>query len=556
MASLSSTGNLGTGSVSALIKSANTTANELLTLDTTLADNTWSDSAKTPEDYQTYTDAINGLLQKAQGDSTVTGQERVASLQQKLVTAQNSYNTAQIDNYSTQILLGNATDADKANAIGQLINTPGIDPAERNKLIGQYYTTVKAADDAAVAAANDAASATNKAFETEYARMENGIRTLNVAKANGQITPEQYDNQMQQMYLGNTKSGAPGIMSIIQGAIQATGDPNGTWTDKLDTISSGSDQKYINGTLSAQNQTGYPGQAITRNADGTYSFTDRTGNAILGTQIVHNPDGSIALGANGRPIITTVYAPPVGTVPTSGAHKGQLTSFEYATNINSNTGQPAPGTGVGAIRKVGAGEINYNDPSGVPYFYNDQGQKKYIGIDQSNGGHLIMANSPNVILGKVPGGESPQQKAKQVSALISPQGSLSQTGSMAPSALKLAKTYDPLNALGRGNIGKLGGQIAHDVGGFLSGLTGVGKPQTNNPPAINKQAAVKLPTIPQAKPVAAPKAPVPAVTHTQTAKTVVAQPSLVQSAEHVASNLVNGAENVAKGIGSAIAGIF
>lgn len=527
---------LGNTGVSSLLKSAASAQQAIETLTVNQADQVWNDSAKTDADYAQYQNTLKPIATKYQSNNTTSGQEKLLTYQNKLVSATNSYQSAQVKRAQINIDQGSGSQTDKVNLLAHLYSQAS-DPSDQQAILAQYDSAVKTLDDQNTAATNAQTAAVNKGYTNEISKLEQGVNQLKGAALAGEITPAQYNTRMQQLYTGNKATGAPGILSVTQGAIQATGDPNGTFQSKLNSYASNPDvQKFISGTSAAQSELGQPSQVVTRDMNGNYRFVDRSGKDITGAAPAKNPDGSIATDANGHAIISYKYALPQATVANSGANKGKVSSFEYATNVD-NHGHFAPGTGPGEVRQITQNQIQYDDKSGVPYFYNDQGQKKFVGVDNSNG-HAIMSNTPDVVNGTVlSGGKS--------------------------------NTFDPLGRLGNGLVGAIkggaGGGLLGALGGGIGGLLNNGKstPKVTAAPAVAskpgstapaakliKPAALpsvnSLPKLPAVKP--APAKPAPNLVNQ------IAQSAPVKAVENVGNNIIKGAQQFGSGIVNDVTG--
>lgn len=386
---MSSFGNI---SASSLLSSANAAANKTQSYNDSLAGYQWDLSAKDQSAYQAYTDYLNKQATKYQSDPS-----KVLTYAKAATGAQKSYTSSEIGRISTQIKYGNTTNQGKYSAMAQLRDA-AIQNGDQNlaqSLEGQMASLDVAIQNQAKSDATAASTAQNKAYTSAMNRLSDGVNQLKAAKAAGQITPADYADRMRQMYLGNPATNSPGIISLANAAKEATGDPNGTYQSKLDSIAADSTvQGFVNGAQQAQGQAGNLfNKTITSSADGTYNFHDRPASEVAGNVVLKDANGNPIMDANGHAVTSQIYTAPQAFTDT----KGKINGFQYATNINAQGGM-APGTGAGAIRQIGQQQINYDDPSGVPYFINEAGQKKFIGLDKANG-KAIMGNDPSVVSG-------------------------------------------------------------------------------------------------------------------------------------------------------------
>jgi hypothetical protein len=381
----------GNTSVSALLSAAQSAQSKAQAANDSLQAYNWNLSDKSQQAYDSYANYLNTAASKT------SDQSKQLSYASTLVAARRTSTSSQISQLSTQIKYGEGDDASKMQALNAFRNAAlqNGDNSLAQSLEGQMATLdismqnkAQAAADRAQSASDRAAressAATTKGYTRAIAEIKGGIKELNAGKLAGQILPSEYKDRMIQLQQGLT--------SILQGAQEATGDPNGSYQSQLDTQNADKTvQGLLSGYADAQNQIGdAPSQTIARNQDGTYNFKSRT---PKGTQVIMGEDGKPVMDAFGHAMVMPYYSDPTATVGKEG-----MTGFEYQTNIID--GKIAPGTGRGGIRELQKWEINNFNPDGskakVPYFFTEAGQKKFAGVNKETG-RPIMANNEDVI---------------------------------------------------------------------------------------------------------------------------------------------------------------
>lgn len=142
MARLSSSVSLGTGSVSSLIKSAQSLATQEADYQDALAAYTYSNSAYTDEAFKTYSDYLNGRITDLNSTGTLTNAQKALTLTKTLESAMHSNVSASIVRENIAIMGGQATDTQKLDLIGaqyQRAYSNG-DLTLAQSLMSQYYS--------------------------------------------------------------------------------------------------------------------------------------------------------------------------------------------------------------------------------------------------------------------------------------------------------------------------------------------------------------------------------------------------------------------------------
>lgn len=109
--------NIGNTGASALLRSASSIANAQADYQDKLAALQWSNSAHTDADWEQYSSYLNGRIDKLQGTGSLSNASKALSLTSTLQTAQKAFVSSTIQRSSIDILEGNGTLQDKANAV-------------------------------------------------------------------------------------------------------------------------------------------------------------------------------------------------------------------------------------------------------------------------------------------------------------------------------------------------------------------------------------------------------------------------------------------------------
>ncbi len=474
--------NFGSTGASSLLRSATAALNKTNTYNDAMASYQFDLSAKTQDDFKQYQDYLNKRI----SDTQNTDPSKALTLQRTATSANRTFNSAEIGRATTQVEFGNMSNRDKYQQIVglyQAAQNNGDDNLAQSLFsrLASLSVTIQNEDtanaNAATAAGNRASAATKKGYTDAIAKNELGIKTLNAAKAAGQITPDEYNHQMMQFYQGNAQTGDPGILALTKTLADnetKNGDPYGTYNQKVQAIGSDAQiQKYVNGDMAAKmgidNST-----TLVRGQDGIYKFAGRPQSEVTGQIDITDANGKPVLGQDGLPTYAPQYANPQGFADKNG----NLNGFQFVSNIynkrdaNGNivsdpkNGTVAPGTGPGVLRRVDSYDIHHDDPSGVAYFYtqdkNGNAIKKFIGYETKtdNSGktynQAIMGNKPEDIKG-APGVKYDAGGVGKLNL---------DAGAAKPAAAALGGGSGPFRL--NGGSGVLG--LFNKAGGLLSGL--------------------------------------------------------------------------------------
>lgn len=165
MASLTSSFNVGSGSASSLIKSATSLANELATFQDDEQDIQYQNSAKTDADFQAYQSYLQGRVNTLQSTGTIADETKALTMSQKIISAQHSNISANIQRENIQVMAGNATLTDKYNTI-----------------VSQYSTALSIGDDALAQSLESQAYSVSQSIQYQAQTAATAASTL--AKAN------------------------------------------------------------------------------------------------------------------------------------------------------------------------------------------------------------------------------------------------------------------------------------------------------------------------------------------------------------------------------------
>lgn len=554
MANLKSSVLIGNSGVSSLLRSAASAATAVENLKTSIADQTWNDSAKTAQDYADYTAAINPLLKAHSSDTTTAGQQKVISLQNKLTSASSSYNTAQIDRVAIGIDQGTASQGDKVNLLGQLY-MKAVDPAQQQRLLMQYDAAAVTLQNQNDAAAKSAASTANTNAQKGYTAAETmgaGLITQmneSIQTGKNQIDPAlltgsttlYVDTKTNTAYASKDKApaganlktvpinlGAKGTalntvdlyhlmgiaMQLNAGtAYQASTDPNlnpdqqSLWANKYQTsLKELNSSIYTNQQLAVAEENHQP--AIVRDyANGVASLVANPETLLVNPSPQELNSSLANAKKNGTELNTTFIQKAADGTPTVyKIHNigNALVAFD-ASNVNQNAAQA----------------FLYDPAKGALVPFNQQHQAEISAAMQSGGPNPYLNPNTVAVANGVQQAYGVTQQIKPGSAAA---GATTQYAPGLGKGIQLvppdvrdkianANSYDPLGRTGSGVVGALGKAGA----AFLHGLGGVGESITHDISswfAPTKGAATLGPSIlnlgkPLAAPVTHPNVPLP-----------------------------------------------
>lgn len=231
MASLS----FGNSSSSALIKSANTAANEIATYNDSLAEYQYQLSAKTDDDLQTYQDYLNGRINTLNASGSVTDASKALSLTKSLTSAVSTNSSSNIQRENIQVMAGNGSLTDKYNTIvSQYTRAVGIgDMSLAQSLESQAYSvnqSIQLQNQNAADAAKTLQDAAVSYQGDVVTSIQNGLKDLNnAAKSKSETDFNKYAQEYVDTNSDNLKAlgvvlpkGAqPNYFNIVQGLVGA-----------------------------------------------------------------------------------------------------------------------------------------------------------------------------------------------------------------------------------------------------------------------------------------------------------------------------------------------
>lgn len=239
MPSLSSGLNLGSGSVSSLVRSANTLQNQIATYNDSLQASTYAASAKDDGSYASYKQYLEGRIKVLQGTGSVSDAEKSLSLSNLLRTATNSNISTTILRENIQVMAGNATLTDKYNVVREEFSRAVSigDMGTAQSLESQAYSISQQiqyqAQQAAAASVSLAKASSSAAVSYQgevVTSLDNGLKELNNAAKN--MSEKDFNKYSQDWVKSNSgtfsalgvvlpKGAQPNYWDIVQGVTGA-----------------------------------------------------------------------------------------------------------------------------------------------------------------------------------------------------------------------------------------------------------------------------------------------------------------------------------------------
>ena len=330
MPSLSSGLKLGTGSVSSLIKSANSLSTQLADYQDSIQAYNYEFSNKTDADYAAYQKYLQGRISTLQSTGSLTDASKALTLQKTMMTAQNSNITASIQYENIQVMAGNATDQNKLTLIQQEF-TKAVsigDMSTAQTLESQAYSlsqTIQVKAQAAASASSTLASAGASQTNNVATQLQDKLKQLNadtsaggMAKLNSTLKNWVTANKATFQALANATTD-PTTKANIEKAIN-TSQPN--YFD----IASG-----VGSALISAHYQAYLAE-LPYDPETAQSYLDAANDVANGSSKIDTLMGSLSLTD-----IMTAQANPAMYVAHENANTGQL-KFSY------NGSGKAPGT--------------------------------------------------------------------------------------------------------------------------------------------------------------------------------------------------------------------
>lgn len=326
MASLSSGLKLGTGSVSSLIKSANSLQTQLANYQDQTQAFEYQNSAYTDDAFSSYSTYLNGRIKTLQGTGTLADASKALTLTKTLEAAMKSNVSASIQRENIQILSGNASKQDKYNLISsqyvRAVNNGDLTLAQ--SLESQAYSLSQSIQYDQQQAANAAATLASSSASKEASGEQHVATQLEVAlkqfnqdyAASGQkgqqkalkdfVNSPVVQQQLKTLGVSLPKGATPNYFDVVEGVMHGiyqahslaalaeepyNPDTAQTYADAANAIVTG-EKKYgtLSGNLSLQDVQ----QASTALASGQLAYNATTGG--FGTASIPTPQGATASG--------------------------------------------------------------------------------------------------------------------------------------------------------------------------------------------------------------------------------------------------------------------
>lgn len=188
MASLNPTYRVGNTSASSLIKSASSAATAVQDYNDKLAAAIYENSAKTNDDFNTYSTYLNGRIGTLSTSTSIADASKLLTLSQTLTSAAKSNTSAEIQRENIQVLAGNANLSDKYNVIVNQYQraVANNDLGLAQSLESQAYSVSQSiqyqAQQAASAASTLASASTKLAIDKQSdigTSLDNSLKQLN-----------------------------------------------------------------------------------------------------------------------------------------------------------------------------------------------------------------------------------------------------------------------------------------------------------------------------------------------------------------------------------------
>lgn len=299
MASLDSNFQIGDSGVSSLVKSAATLQNEISTYDDDEAAIVYENSAKTDADFQVYSTYLDGRVTSLSNTGSITDATRALTMSQKIVSAQKSNISANVQRASIGVLAGSASDQDKYNAIvsgyQQLVSIGDLSGAQTLEAQAYSLSQTIQLDAANAATAASALESANAASITDAVTQK--IDQLNNANAAFAAQGPKYLDKASATYLKSIGLSTKDVATITSAAAGVVGMVN-----KGVTLSDAS--KYAQGTYTSGSVLDLYTQAIAADPTKAQTYQDDIDNYLNGKTSV--PVGGSSITYNG--LMNAVYA--------------------------------------------------------------------------------------------------------------------------------------------------------------------------------------------------------------------------------------------------------
>lgn len=408
MANLSSSVKLGTGSVSSLIKSANTLQTEEANLQDSIMRDQFNNSLRTSSDLTTYANYLKGRIKILQDSGTITNASKALSLNQEIITATHASASADIQRATINVLDGQGTDNQKLDAIGrafQRLYAIG-DLSAAQAYEQQYYSLsqsiqLKQAQAAAAIGSGSGgggrggSSGLSSSITEAIDQAKNQIQ--NAAAAWEAQGPKFLDKVSSQALkdAGAKTSGVATIFSALAGRVGMVNKG----------VQLNNTTKYEQGTYTPGSVLDIYTQAIQLNPSSAQTYKDYIDNYLNGSTSIDLPGGGGSITYNA--LMNTVYAGNSGTSPygidrtvgPDGHPQWQIkrlnvNGYVYGKDLNGHTvlmpsysfySRPIP---TGTMNALKASGMNVKSDSNGDYWFQT--------TSQSSGMSRVLGNYPTL----------------------------------------------------------------------------------------------------------------------------------------------------------------
>lgn len=286
----------GSTGASSLLRSSTAALNKVNTYNDAAASYEFDLSAKTPEDYQKYSDYLSKRVNSTQN----TDPSKALSLQRTLTGANRTFNSAEISRASTSVKYGDTSNRDKygqMTKLWQAANANG-DANLAQSLEGQLASLSVTIQNEDMAAANKAETANNKALaankrgvDQTAAKFDTWLKLAKDQVSSGKMSVQDYESGVAQALQGKKQ-----LLEDASGGKYGDLTPEATDAYSTKSTELAASDQYRNAIARyPQAQSGNPTQYLQinptlKNEDGSPAGT-----------LQNRPGGRVELDAKGNP---------------------------------------------------------------------------------------------------------------------------------------------------------------------------------------------------------------------------------------------------------------